>query len=47
MGSQRGNVQAIVQNICLWAVLGTCWPQACALCSYTSHSHMPPKNGKA
>lgn len=30
MGPQRGNVQAIVQNICLWTVLGNHWPQACA-----------------
>lgn len=39
-------MQAIVQNICPWAVLGNHWPQAWpVLC--TSHSHMSPKHGKA
>lgn len=37
-------MQAVVQNICLWAVLGNHCPSLC-LCS--SHSHMSPKHGQA
>lgn len=45
MGPQRGNAQAIVENICLWPVLRSPWPQACACAHEPSTATWPKKMG--